>query len=181
MKRQLIFASMLIMLATLRLPAQTPVYYTHEGQKDPLKELTDVLASRILCNAVVAKVQTDYQDKFDLIPSVGLRHDDLAISKSSVETEVAAASIRHLQNIKEAQPLRVFTTDNGNTYLIEFPELIVQYASGTPDADAQKHIRLYSKTFRKTEVPGRYLVELETASSTIEIANSMSRRTKTPP
>jgi Subtilase family len=166
---------------SLSMVAAAQEYYMYGGRKVPLQQVDSVLATRILSNAVVAKTQQDYKKNFEVFPSVGLRRDELAISNGNNSLGAAAASINHIEKIQEGQRLRVFTTEGGTALLIEFPEIVIQYAEGTSDAAAQKHIRLYSNNFRKTAVPGRYLVELETASSTIDVANAMSRRNTTPP
>jgi thermitase len=181
-KRIYLFATLVLgLLPPLYAYGQSQAYYVHKDHKITLQQTDDVIASRILTNAVVAKVRRDFESKFEVVEAAGIARDELIISREGVSPEVAAASISHIEKIKEAHRLRVFQPEGGDTYLIEFPEIIVQYAPGTPPEEAEKHIRLYSKRFQQTDIPGRYLVQLETAASTIQVANEMNGRTKTSP
>lgn len=149
--------------------AQT-LYYRSGDKKIELLPVTDFVAARVLWNAVESKAKRKFDSFFATVPSVGLRQEELLLQKADVPLQAALSSIKRYLDMEEMQKLSVFRTRSGGRFLVEFPELIVQFKTGVSPARAEAHIRLYSNLYRQAQVPGLYYVRLGNVKSTLLIA-----------
>lgn len=108
--------------------------------------------------------------------------EEFAVRKSGSMAGAARAAISRLTRTKEADQLRVFSNDGGNTLLIEYPEIILQCAEATTLAQVQQYMRTrYQVTVEPTGLgPGQFLVRLLTPSHTLWLANQLKSTTEIP-
>src|SRR5207253_2241895 len=108
--------------------------------------------------------------------------EQLAVRKKITMAAAARAAIARLTKAREAEELRVFTTDGGRTLLVEYPEIILQCAETTTLAEVQQYLRKhYQVTVEPTGLgPGQFLVRLRTPSHTLWLANQLKSTSAIP-
>src|SRR5579864_8965303 len=157
-------------------PAAVDYIYVN-GKQIHLSEVKDAMFYRIQALSNLAKdpkIRSSLEEALGMV-AVHNGLEEFAVRKSVAMAGKARAAIARLTRTKEADPLRVFSRDGGNTLLVEYPEIILQCAENTTLAEVQQYMRTrYQVTVEPTGLgPGQFLVRLLTPSHTLWLANQL--------
>jgi subtilisin family serine protease len=157
-------------------PAVVDYIYAN-GRQVRLTQVPNAAFYRIHADAEVATT-TSVRTSLDAVMGImDVRNtsEQLAVRKSADQATAARQAISRLTRIKEADQLRVFTTDGGTTLFVEYPEIILQCDEAVTLDQVRGYLRQhYQATAVTTGLhPGQFLVRVTTPNHTLWLANQL--------